>query len=78
MESISPVYITELVLSLTTLQSNGDIKCSTRRDGAAYPRHGNDGDVVERNVTGGLGNEHETFIETEEETFVCFDRAFDS
>jgi hypothetical protein len=66
------------MFSLARFQGDGDVKGSTGGDGAADSRHGDDGDVFDLDVGGGFGDEHEGFVEAEEEAFVGFDGAFDA
>ena len=58
------------------LGHDGDIKGTAGTDGAANAAHHDYGDVVEGDVGGGLGDEHEGFVEAEEVAFVGFDAAF--
>jgi hypothetical protein len=73
-----PVDIAELMFSLARFQGDGDVKGSAGGDGAADSRHGDDGDVFDLDVGGGFGDEHEGFVQAEEEAFVGFDGAFDA
>lgn len=73
-----PVDVAELVLALPRFQGDGYVECSAGGDGAANARHGDDGDVFDLDVGSWFGDEHEGFIEAEEETFVGFDGAFDT
>lgn len=73
-----PIDVAELVFSLSRLQSHGDVKGSAGGDGAADARHGDNGDVFDLDVGGGFGDEHEGFVEAEQEAFVSFDGAFDA
>jgi len=75
---VLPVYVAELMLPLASLQRDWNVESSTCWDSATDTRHSNDWDVVEWYITGRLRDEHKTFVETEEKTFVCFNRAFDS
>lgn len=74
----SPVDVAELMFALPSLERDGDIERPAGGDGASHSRHGDDGDVFDLNVGGGFGDEHEGFVEAEEEAFVGFDRAFNA
>ena len=58
-----PVDVAELVFSHTSLQANRDIKRSASRDGTTHTRHGNDGNVLNLDVSGRLGNENQALIQ---------------
>lgn len=66
------------MLAAAGLEGDGDVKCPACGNGPANPRHGDDADVFDLDVGGGFGDEHEGFVEAEEEAFVGFDGAFDA
>jgi hypothetical protein len=66
------------MFALPGFQRDGDVECPASGDSAAHPRHSDDGDVFDLDVGGGFGDEHEGFVEAEEEAFVGFDGAFDA
>lgn len=72
------VDVAKLMIAATAFCGDCDIKRSACGDGTANPRHDDDGDVVEGNVCGWFGDEHEALVQTEEMTFVGFDAAFDA
>ena len=74
----SPVDVAELMLSQPTLQRDRNVKRPARRHGPTHPRHGDDLDVVERDVRGRLGYEHEALVETEQVSLVGLDGALDA
>lgn len=57
-----PVDVAELVLATVVLHGDRDIKCSAGGDCAAYSRHYDDRDIVERDVSSRLGHEHKALL----------------
>lgn len=66
------------MLAQSALQADGDVECSAGRNGTPDTRHRDDGDVLDLNVGGRLGNEHEALIQAVKQSFVCLNRALDS
>lgn len=66
------------MFTLPRLQCDGNVECSTRRDGTSNSRHGDDGDVFDLDVGCWFGDEHEGLVEAEEQAFIGFDGAFDA
>jgi hypothetical protein len=58
-----PVNVAELVLAQSALQADGDVERSAGRNGTPDTRHRDDGDILDLNVCGWLGNEHEALIQ---------------
>lgn len=58
-----PVDVAELVLAHAGLQGHGDIKGSAGGDGAANTGHGDDGNVLNLDIGGGLRNEYQALIQ---------------
>lgn len=72
-----PVDVAELMLSQASLQADCDVKRSAGRNGTTHPRHGNDRNVLNLNVSGRLGDENQALIQEVEETLVRLDGALD-
>ena len=59
------------------LQGDCDIERSAGRHGAANARHSDDGNVLDLDVRGRLGNEDQALIQEVQETLVGLDGALD-
>lgn len=66
------------MLAQSALQADGDVERSAGRNGTPDTRHCDDGDILDLNVCGWLGNEHEALIQAVKQSLVCLDRALDS
>ena len=65
------------MLASAAFERHCNVKRPTGRYISAHPGHCDAGNVLERDVRGGLRYEHEALVEAEEEPLVRLDRALD-